>query len=79
MAKKTDNRLGTRWVQKEVKGSEILFDQAETDKLLLADKRVRKMFFESFKEDLADCFLVKTVSSPKTFENWFNQKLKELE
>lgn len=54
----------------------LLFNQAESDKALLADKRVRKMFFESFRKDFE---MAQKKTNEYDFNKWFNQKLKELE
>ena len=54
----------------------LLFNQEESDKALLADKRIRKMFFESFRKDFE---MAQKKTNEYDFNKWFNQKLKELE
>ena len=63
----------------------VLFNQEEHDKALLADKRVRKMFFEEFASVFYESFLFghyqcgEKDENDAQFKSWFSKKLKELE
>lgn len=67
------------------KVNSLLFNQAESDKALLADKRVRKMFFEEFAIVFYESFLFghyqcgEKNENDAQFKSWFSKKLKELE
>ena len=69
-----------------MKGKDLLFNQEESDKELLQNKRLRKMFFESFKDEFKEFWKIYGYTgnigihkNENTFNKWYQQKLKELE
>jgi len=63
----------------------VIFNQKNFDESLLADKRVRKMFFEEFAIVFYESFLFghyqcgEKNENDAQFKSWFSKKLKELE